>query len=151
MPALDVACVFAAACDLAMADAAFRASVSASGTGLADSLTTILQKAARYFPRDPETQGLVTLMDCQLTRAEAAGLRVRVSTPVICVSCILHDATLGVLHSAQDRRLRSACPCCGTSLHKIICMFRWYTVAHMQLSQVACDLAGAGQCHTSTL
>ena len=83
-----MACVVAAACDLAMADAAFRASVSASGAGLGDSLTTIYHKAACQFPKDPEAQGLVTLMHCQLTRAEAAGLRVRASTYVICVSCI---------------------------------------------------------------
>ena len=90
MRELDVACVVAAACDLAVADAGFRESASAAGTPLAGSLNAVRKQAVDEFPRDPETLGLLALMDFQLTRAEAAGGHVRAPTPVLSVSCTLH-------------------------------------------------------------
>ena len=70
---MDVVCIVAAACDLAIADAGFKTAVSASGNTLLDSLWGMYHKACSKLPQNvPGREGLLSLMLCQLTRVSAA-------------------------------------------------------------------------------
>ena len=70
LPLLDLACMHAAACDLAIADVAFGTAVSSSGVGMAQALISIAQRAQRDFPASPERYEVVALMGFQSARLE---------------------------------------------------------------------------------
>ena len=77
---LDLACIHAAACDVALVDTAFRAAASPpASVGMMGSLCGIYQGARRAFPWSPEAQGLFALMDFQLDRLRALWVRYAVS------------------------------------------------------------------------
>ena len=69
----DVACIVAAACDLAIADTGFAAAVSASGATMLQCLFEMYLKAHSEFSRlSPEREGLLSLMIYQIMRVTAA-------------------------------------------------------------------------------
>lgn len=77
-----MACVHAAGCDLAIADAAFRAVTDdATGDTVLAALMTTRDRALKDFARCPEAEGLSVLMGHQLARIMAMGLPVRSSAP----------------------------------------------------------------------
>ena len=73
---LDVACIHAAACNVAIADTAFRAAVKPpTSLGVMASLSGICQRAETGFPSSPEATGLIALMDFQFGRLTALKVR----------------------------------------------------------------------------
>ena len=70
---LDVVCIVAAACDLAIADSGFRTAVNATGEFVVETLFEMYHKARTRFPRDvPGREGLLSLMLFQLSRVLTA-------------------------------------------------------------------------------
>ncbi len=78
-PKLDLVCMHAAACDLAIVDEGFRYTVSTPGTGMTAALLKLYELAQPERPNDSEAEGLVLLMDFQFARFMAAGISVRTS------------------------------------------------------------------------
>ena len=65
--------IHAAACDLACADAGFRAAASASGVTMLTALLGLVEQASSEFPRDSEDAvSLLALMEFQAARVMAA-------------------------------------------------------------------------------
>ena len=79
----DVACIHAAGCDLAIADAGFRLTAArASGNGMVASLRKMHKHAKRAYHKCPGAGGLLTLMDVQLCRIVTACYPVRDLCPL---------------------------------------------------------------------
>ena len=77
--ALDMVCIQAAGCDLAIAimgNMGFRDTGNQAFNGMVGSLLRIFQRAQRDF-KGPWADGLVALMDVQVTRILAACMPVR--------------------------------------------------------------------------
>ena len=107
---LDVVCMHAAACDVAIADSGFRHMAKPGcGNSLVASLAAMLNQARKKFPPSAEAERLLALMDFQLARTLAAGMPVR-STCGSC-RCSRHGAPSPhalrdfVQQHAQDGRL----------------------------------------------
>ena len=84
LAALDVVCIHAAGCDLAIAfmgDTGSRGAVNHSFHGAVASLLQIHQRATREFNKNPEADGLLALMDVQVMRTLAACVPVRSPLP----------------------------------------------------------------------
>ena len=77
---LDVVCIHAAACDVAIADESFRHTASPSGVGVVAALLGMLALAHQVFPEGPETERMISLMDFQVSRTLAAWMLVRVQS-----------------------------------------------------------------------
>ena len=73
---LAVVCIYAAACDLAIADAGFRTTCTGAQNVMV-SLFEMAREVHRAFPRNPDTEGLLVLIDFQLARLMAADIQVR--------------------------------------------------------------------------
>ena len=82
VPLLDVVCIHAAACDLAIADAGFRSTFIMSSVAVMALLHDKAHKAHKDFPTSPDTEGLHAAMDFQDMRLVAAGVKVRSSWPL---------------------------------------------------------------------
>ena len=76
---LDIVCIHAAACDLAIADVGFRNSYYESKLSVMASLMDVTYRAHKIQPKTPDVLGMLALMDFQLTRAMAADIQVRCS------------------------------------------------------------------------
>lgn len=75
-PLLDLACIHAAACDVALVDTAFRAAASPSTKfGMIAALHAMHEGAFANFPRSPGAEGLTALMDLQLYRLKILWVR----------------------------------------------------------------------------
>ena len=74
---MDVACMFAAGCDLAIADPA---AVSDSGTPILPTLLKIYQQAHQDFSHEEypaKTEGMLAIMDIQFSRLLSATTQVQ--------------------------------------------------------------------------
>ena len=69
---MTAVCVVAAACDLACADAGFRAAASAPGVTMVSALFELIQRADLELYRDGDAHCLLALMDFQFVRVVAA-------------------------------------------------------------------------------
>ena len=76
---LDTACIHAAACDMAIADAGFRAAASPSNLSMMTALCGIFERAEAEFPKGREAAGLLALMDFQFGRLALSTVRSTVS------------------------------------------------------------------------
>ena len=72
---LDVACIYAAACDVAIADLAFWAAGSPATLGMMASLSWVGKRAETKFAKSSEGEGLNALMDLQISRLVASRVR----------------------------------------------------------------------------
>ncbi len=79
-----MACIQAAGCDLAIKHSGFMAIVDKSGTSMMVTLLGMFLRAKREFSKGPEAEGLLALMDVQMTRTLAACLPVWNPSPVYC-------------------------------------------------------------------
>lgn len=73
---LDIVCIHAAACDLAIADVGFR-TICTEDVSVIASLYESPREARRVAPKHPEVEGLLALMDFQVARLMAADIQVR--------------------------------------------------------------------------
>ena len=77
-PWMDMVCIHAAACDLAIIDEGFRTTVSVPGTGMVAALLILYEQAQSMWPKNNnEAEGMLLLMDLQFARFMAAGISVR--------------------------------------------------------------------------
>ena len=75
-PTLDLVCMHAAACDLAVHDEGFRNTVS-RGVGMLAALLTLYNRVLDEWRGEAEAEGLILLMDLQFARYMAACTPVR--------------------------------------------------------------------------
>ena len=85
-PILDIVCIHAAACDLAIADVGFRTTCMGENIDVLASLYERAREAHKVLPKIPGTEGLLALMDFQLDRLMAADIQVRRLSPVPSIS-----------------------------------------------------------------
>lgn len=82
--ALDLVCIQAAGCDLAIAymgNTGLRDAADRPLLGVVPSLLKLHQRARREFPPVPEADDLLALMDIQVKRTLAASMQVRDPLP----------------------------------------------------------------------
>ena len=75
-PLLDVACIYAAACDVAIADTTFWAAARPPSLCMMASLCGIYKRAQTEFAESLEAQSVLALMDFQFYRLLASRVRI---------------------------------------------------------------------------
>ena len=76
VPLMEVACAYAAACDVAVADARFRVNMDAEGVTVMHSLGGMCQLLAMEFRSDPKADCARALLDFQFARVLASSQEV---------------------------------------------------------------------------